>query len=157
MSNFTGTFRHAVDRKGRLSVPSQVIAGLAALADGGFVVAPGPDGCLDAYPKDEWARRVRALRALPAGRAGRYYKRVIVGEARECKIDAHNRILIPQEILARVGITNAVLIVGQLDHLELWQPKAYEAYLAAQTTTIEDVIEDIDSRLGKRDGDESER
>lgn len=157
MSSFTGTFKHAVDRKGRFSVPAQVIAGLAALADGGFVVAPGPDCCLDAYPKDEWARRVRALRSLPAGRAGRYYKRVTVGEARECKIDSHNRILVPQEILARVGVTNSVLIVGQLDHLELWQPKAYEAYLAAQTTTIEDVIEDIDSRLNPRGRDESER
>lgn len=97
------------------------------------------------------------MRSLPAGRAGRYYKRVTVGEARECKIDSHNRILVPQEILARVGVTNSVLIVGQLDHLELWQPKAYEAYLAAQTTTIEDVIEDIDSRLNPRGRDESER
>lgn len=157
MSNFTGTFKHAVDRKGRFSVPTQVVGGLAAFADGGFVVAPGPDGCLDAYPKDEWARRVRALRSLPAGRAGRYYKRVTVGEARECKIDAHNRILVPPEILARAGITNAVLIVGQLDHLELWQPKAYEAYLVAQTTTIEDVIEDIDSKLNAPRRDESER
>jgi MraZ protein len=146
-----------VDRKGRFSVPAQVTSGLAALADGGFVISPGPDGCLDAYPKDEWTRRVRALRSLPAGRAGRFYRRMIVGEARECKIDAHNRVLVPHEILARVGITNAVLIVGQLDHLELWQPKAYEAYLASQTTTIEDVIEDIDSRLNPQGRDESER
>jgi len=156
VSHFIGTYRHAVDRKGRLSIPTQVVSGLGLSSDGTFVVAPGPDGCLDAYPKDEWSRREHILRSLTGGRAGRHYRRMIVGEARECKLDGHNRILVPPEILSRAGITNAVLIVGQLDHLELWQPKAYAAYLDTQTTTLEDVLEDIDARIRERQN-ESDR
>jgi MraZ protein len=157
VSHFIGTYRHTVDRKGRMSIPTQMVAGLAHSADGTFVIVPGPEGCLDAYPRDEWSRRVQVLRSISGGRAGRRYKRVILGEARECKVDGHNRILVPQEILSRAGISNSVLIVGQLDHLEIWQPKAFQAYLAAQTTTIEDVIEEIDARLEKRRIDESDR
>lgn len=153
MSHFLGTFRHAVDRKGRFSIASQHVVGVAASGDGVFVVAPGPEGCLDAYPKDEWTRRERILRSLLGGRDGRYYSRVIIGQARECQLDGHNRILVPPEILAKAGITNSVVIVGQLDHLELWPPKAYDAYLAAQTTTIEDVIEDVDARRNERPRD----
>jgi MraZ protein len=154
VSQFAGAFRHAVDRKGRMSVPTQLSEGLALSADGIFVVVPGPEGCLDAYPTDEWTRRVQIVRSMPGGRLGRFYRRAIIGEARECRIDGHNRILVPPEILRRVGITNSVLIKGQLDHLELWKPEAFEAYMASQTITIEDAIEEIDARLEKRRRDD---
>ena len=150
MSNFIGTFRFAVDAKGRFSVPTIVREGLAASSDGTFVVHPGADGCLEAYPKDEWARRVRTMRSLHAGRAGRYYRRVIVGDARPCKMDGHHRILVPPELLSRAGITDSILIIGQLDHLELWHPEKYETYLGAQHVPLEDILEDIEDNLMKR-------
>jgi MraZ protein len=156
LSNFIGTFKFAVDKKGRFSVPTLVRDGLAASSDGTFVVHPGADNCLEAYPKDEWARRVRILRSLPAGRSGRYYRRVIIGDARPCKMDGHHRILVPPELLARAGITEAVLIVGQLDHLELWQPERYEAYLGTQHVPLEDILEEIESTLAKRRSNKEE-
>lgn len=145
MSDFKGTFKHAVDQKGRFSVPIQVVSGLALSADHTFVVSTGPEKCLDAYPKDEWTRRVQKLKSLPGGKLGRYYKRLIVGDARECKLDGHKRILVPPEILARVGITNMVLIVGQIDHLELWKPEDYETYLESQDIAPADVFDKMDS------------
>ena len=158
MSNFIGTFDFTVDKKGRFSVPTSIREGLASSADGTFVVHPGADQCLEAYPKDEWARRVRILRSLPAGRSGRYYRRVIIGDARPCKMDGHHRILVPPELLARAGIKDAVLIVGQLDHLELWQPEKYKAYLGSQHVPLEDILEEIENtlhkgRLGKEESD----
>ena len=150
MSNFIGTFKFTVDKKGRLSVPTLIREGLASSADGTFVVHPGADNCLEAYPKDEWARRVQILRSLPGGRSGRYYRRVIIGDARPCKMDGHHRILVPPELLARVGITDTVVIIGQLDHLELWQPGRYEAYLDAQHVPLEDILEEIEDTLSKR-------
>lgn len=154
MSQFIGKYKHAVDRKGRMSVPTQLSGGLALSADGTFVVVPGPEGCLDAYPKDEWTRRLQVVRSMPGTRLGRFYRRTIIGEARECRIDGHSRILVPPEMLRRVGITTSVLIVGQLDHVELWKPETFEAYLASQTTTLEDAIEEIDARLEKRRRDD---
>ncbi len=150
MSNFIGTFKFAVDRKGRFSVPTLIREGLASSAENTFVVHPGADQCLEAYPRDEWARRVQVLRSLPGGRSGRYYRRLIAGDARPCKMDGHHRILVPLDLLARAGITDTVLIIGQLDHLEFWQPEKYDSYLAAQKVPLEDVLEEIDTYLGKR-------
>jgi len=150
LSKFSGTFKFAVDKKGRLSVPTPIREEVASSADSTFVVHPGADNCLEAYPKDEWTRRVQLLRTLPAGRSGRYYRRVIIGGARPCKMDSHHRILIPPELLAQVGITDTVVIIGQLDHLELWQPERYQAYLAAQHIPLEDILEEIEDTLYKR-------
>lgn len=147
MSSLIGGFTHAVDKKGRLSIPSQVRAGLAASADVTFVVSPGPEGCLDAYPLDEWNRRVQVLRSIPNKKRGRYYKRQILGTAVRCKMDVHNRILVPPEILRDVGIEGRVLILGQLDHLEFWDPETYRRYIGSHDIPIEDVLEEIEDQL----------
>lgn len=147
MSSLIGGFTHSVDKKGRFNVPAQMRTGLAASADATFVISRGPEGCLDAYPLDEWNRRVRVLRSIPNRKRGRFYKRQILGAAILCKMDIHNRILIPPEILRDVGIEGRVLILGQLDHLELWDPEAYETYTGSHDTPIEDVLEEIEDQL----------
>ena len=147
MSNLIGGFTHSVDRKGRFNVPAQIRSGLAASADATFVISHGPEGCLDAYPQDEWNRRVRVLRSIPNEKQGRYYKRRILGAAVLCKMDVHNRILIPPDILREVGIEGRVLILGQLDHLELWDPETYERYTGSHDIPIEDVLEEIEDQV----------
>jgi MraZ protein len=147
VSSLVGGFTHSVDPKGRFNVPAQIRSGLAASADATFVVSRGPEGCLDAYPQDEWNRRVRVLRAIPNKKRGRYYKRQILGAAVLCKMDVHNRILIPPETLRDVGIEGRVLILGQLDHLELWDPETYERYIRSHNIPIEDVLEEIEDQV----------
>jgi MraZ protein len=153
LSSFIGGFTHSVDKKGRFNVPAQIRAGLAGSADATFVISRGPEGCLDAYPLDEWNRRVRVLRSIPNKKRGRYYKRQILGAAALCKMDVHNRILIPPEVLRGVGIKGRVLILGQLDHLELWDPDTYDGYIGSHDMPIEDVLEEIEDQLngGVRD------
>ncbi len=147
MSSFVGSFRFSVDEKGRFSIPAPLRSGLALSAEGVFVVTPGPEGCLDAYPDDEWRRRLQMLRSVPGGTSGRYYRRLIAGQARQCKMDRQNRILVPPVLLRSVGITKTVLILGQLDHLELWDPTAYRDYIDAQQIPLEDVLEEIETQL----------
>jgi MraZ protein len=154
LSDLIGGFTHAVDKKGRFNIPAQMRAGMAAGADSTFVVSPGPEGCLDAYPLDEWNRRIGVLRSIPNKRRGRYYKRQILGTAVLCRMDVHNRILIPPEILREAGIEGQVLILGQLDHLELWNPEAYKRYVGSHEVPIEDVLEEIEDQVR---GDVSDR
>lgn len=62
-------------------------------------------------------------------------------------MDRQNRILVPPVLLRSVGITKTVLILGQLDHLELWDPTAYRDYIDAQQIPLEDVLEEIETQL----------
>lgn len=147
MSHFIGSHIFTVSKKGRFNIPASLRLGLGVSADSTFVVSRGPEGCLDAYPLDEWTRRVKVLRSIPSKRLGRYYKRLILGRAIQCKMDGHNRILIPPDLLRSVGIENRVLIIGQLDHLELWDPQAHESYMQQQDIPLEDVLEEIEDQL----------
>lgn len=144
MSHLIGGFTHSVDKKGRFNVPSQIRAGLAKSAEGIFIVSQGPDGCLDAYPQDEWNRREQVLRNIPNKRQGRDYKRRILSDAVICKMDVHNRILIPPETLRVVGIEGRVFILGLLNHLELWNPDHYQRVAGSKDVPIEDMLEEIE-------------
>jgi hypothetical protein len=58
---FTGEYRHTVDAKGRLAVPSKFRAQLA----GGAVVSRWLDLCLAIWPRDGWERLASKVAALP--------------------------------------------------------------------------------------------
>src|SRR5712671_1926251 len=49
---FLGTYRHAVDAKGRLAIPARFREQLPT----GTVISKGAEGCLQVYPPKEWAR-----------------------------------------------------------------------------------------------------
>ena len=58
---FMGEYRHTVDPKGRLIVPSK----FRELLGTEFVVTRGLDGCLFVYPMDSWTAYVDKLKKLP--------------------------------------------------------------------------------------------
>ena len=47
---FIGEYQHALDSKNRMIVPSKLREELGNK----FVITKGLDGCLYAYPQDEW-------------------------------------------------------------------------------------------------------
>ncbi len=155
LSTFLGSYRFKVSAKGRLSIPAQVRDGLAAGADNTFVILPGPEGCLEAYPLDEWMRRVRYLKSIPNRKKARIYKRKLLTHAVYCKMDAQHRITIPVDLLRRAGIADEVFIVGQLERLELWHPESYEKHVAENDVPLEDIMEELEGGLGDGGDDES--
>lgn len=58
---FMGEYRHTVDPKGRLIVPSK----FRELLGAEFVVTRGLDGCLFVYPMESWEAYVEELKKLP--------------------------------------------------------------------------------------------
>ncbi|GMA58772.1 hypothetical protein GCM10025858_32750 [Alicyclobacillus sacchari] len=65
MSLFMGEFEHALDSKGRLTVPAKFRDGLGE----SFIVTRGLDKCLFVYPRDEWNVLESKLKSLPMARA----------------------------------------------------------------------------------------
>ena len=55
-----GEYRHTVDPKGRLIIPSR----FRELLGAEFVVTRGLDGCLFVYPMDSWGSYVEELKKL---------------------------------------------------------------------------------------------
>jgi MraZ protein len=134
---FMGEFTHAVDAKGRVSVPSDLRDVLRGVyGDDRFVVTHGFDGrCLRAYPANEWKAlcdRISAQAATPGPSSPGLlqFRRLIFSKARTYPIDKVGRVLIADEHRAFTGIDQQVVFNGNGNFVELWEPSTYEAQQA---------------------------
>jgi MraZ protein len=112
-------------------------------------VTRGFEKCVYIYPQDEWVKMENAIRSLtPTDPEHRFFMRVLLQHATDFQLDAQARITIPKELLQHAEIDGAVLIIGQLEHIEVWNPKEYKKYLDAQHKTYEDVAQTVLQKKG---------
>jgi MraZ protein len=69
--------------------------------------------------------------------------RALLERATESQLDGQFRISIPKELLQFAHIENEVLIIGVLEHIEIWNPGMYEQYLKTQAESYETVAQTV--------------
>ena len=118
MAELLGQHRYQLDSKGRIALPSKF---REAFADGVYLTL-GQDGCLFAYPSEEWARRSSEVRsAPPGGKAGSNYARMFFGNAERADLDGQGRLVIPQTLRSRAGLAKEVVVLGVGERPEIWE------------------------------------
>jgi MraZ protein len=129
MARFKGTYEHTIDDKGRISLPAKLRKNMAEDIES-FTLTRGHDNCLYLYPEDEWRKREDELleRLRTDKTLHRKYRRAVIGGAEEVAIDKQKRVMIPQKFLAAVNIRKDVLLIGNLDKIEIWDPGEFRAY-----------------------------
>lgn len=139
---FRGRFEHAIDEKGRLSIPAKL---REALREEKTLVLTNSDGYLTAYPLAEWRLLEDRIRANPRLKQDlRDYLRLVYSSAEDVSIDGQGRILIPQPLRQRAGITREVVIIGVMDQIEIWDRARWEAKVAAAPSS-----EELTAKLGE--------
>jgi MraZ protein len=126
---FTGEYRHSVDAKGRLAVPSKFRAQL----DSGAFVCRWMDSCLAIWPRTEWDLLAAKVGALPTveNAGARLLSRFVFASAVEVTWDAQGRFVLPSYLREAAGLTSEAVIVGSLDHAEIWTPAGWDGYRKA--------------------------
>jgi MraZ protein len=64
-------------------------------------------------------------------------------ESRDETLDAQGRIALPPRLVAHAKLSKDVLIVGLLDHLEVWNPGLFESYLESSNRSYEEIAGDL--------------
>ncbi len=116
---FRSSSFHTIDPKGRIIIPTRFRAIIAASGGKKGVMVSNMDGSLYAYTFDEWMRIERKILAAKSITM-RQFKRFFLGNACECICDKQDRILIPQTLREYADITKEIVMVGVLDHFEIW-------------------------------------
>ena len=126
---FTGEYRHSVDAKGRVAVPAKFRAQL----DSGAFVSRWMDSCLAIWPRAEWDRLAAKVAALPTveNAGARLFSRFVFANAVEVVWDAQGRFVLPSYLREAAGLGNEAVIVGSLDHAEIWTPAGWDDYRRA--------------------------
>jgi MraZ protein len=85
------------------------------------------DKSLFAYTFEEWAKIENKILALAEkSEYMRRFRRVFVGGAFECNSDKQGRILIPPILRQYSEIEKETVLVGVLDHFEIWSRENWE-------------------------------
>ena len=136
---FIGTFEHTIDDKSRLTLPARF---REALGDG-VILARGIDGNAAVYPRETWKVTVEErMSALdPLSTEARQLRRFFFTGAGEADIDGSGRVLVPSWLVKHAGLERDVVVAGNYDHLELWNPTTWEKHLTAVEGSVEHAAE----------------
>ena len=123
---FRGSFFHTIDSKGRIIIPAKFRDVIKAQESNGVMVSR-IDGGLVAYTYDEWRNiETRILSLAEKSENMRRFRRVFIGGAFECACDKQDRILIPQNLRQYAELDKEIVLVGVLDHFEIWSRKSWD-------------------------------
>lgn len=140
---FIGEYQHALDSKNRMIVPSKFREGLSNL----FVMTKGLDGCLYAYPMEEWRKLEEKLKSLPmTNKDARAFVRFFFSGAAEIEMDKQGRALIPQNLIEYAGIVKDIVSIGVSTRIEIWSKEKWDEY-NEQNIDFEEIAEKM-SELG---------
>jgi MraZ protein len=85
------------------------------------------DRCLLIYPEPTWIEIEKKINDLPSfNNATRILKRLYVGHAHEVEMDGQGRVLLPPKLREFAGLAKKVALVGQGEHLELWDEERWD-------------------------------
>jgi MraZ protein len=123
---FRGSFVHTIDEKGRVIIPAKFRDVIKAGGGDGVMVSK-MDNSLFAYTYEEWSKIENKILALAEkSEYMRRFRRVFIGGAFDCNCDKQGRILIPPILRYYSGIDKEIVLVGVLDHFEIWSRENWE-------------------------------
>jgi MraZ protein len=108
------------------------------------------DKGLVAFTLKEWEKiESRILALAEKSENMRRFRRVFIGGAFECNCDKQDRILIPPTLREYAGLGKEIVLVGVLDHFEIWSRENWDKENTAMEKDIkrEDVRNEI-AKLG---------
>lgn len=133
-----GEFKHNIDTKGRLIMPSKFRDELGEK----FVVTRGMDGCLFGYPQNEWEVLEEKLKEMPlAKKDARTFVRFFYSAATECEIDKQGRINIPQTLRTHASLEKECVVIGVSNRIEIWSQERWDDFSDEAEANFDELAE----------------
>lgn len=130
MFAFRGRSDVSLDDKGRLAIPARYRDVLTESRGGQMVITQSPhrEGGLLLYPLGAWEEIEPKLAQLSDFQeAPRLIKQMILGTARECRLDKSGRVLVPGELRKHAGLKRRVCLVGMIHRFQLFEPLQWDS------------------------------
>jgi MraZ protein len=123
VNGFVGQYEHQMDTKGRVSLPS---AFRREAGSDRFVLLQWEKPYLTLFPEAKWVAVQEKLLEYRRSEPQAWNQvRLIVSNAVEVAPDKQGRILVPGGLQEAASLASTVLLSGNLDRIELWDPKTY--------------------------------
>ncbi len=135
MNGFVGQYEHQMDPKGRVSLPS---AFRREAESDRFVLLQWEKPYLTLFPESKWVEvQQRLLEFRRTDAKAWNHVRLIVSQAVEVAPDKQGRILVPAGLQEAAELDGAVLLSGNIDRVELWNPETYRQSVEGAAGSLE--------------------
>lgn len=142
MHMLLGEYRHNLDPKKRLSIPSKLRKEMSQ----GAILTRGFDSCLFLFPSQSWKPFAEMLGGLSiAKKDTRSFARFFLANAVEVEFDSLGRILIPDNLKNHAGLKKSVVVAGMFNRIEIWDEEKWNAY----GSELEKNSDNIAEKLGE--------
>jgi len=125
VTTFLGSYEFQMDEKGRVSLPSAFRRGVE---DPRFVLLQWKAPALTLFPMAAWAETQERLLQFRRKQPELWSDVLsVTSSAVEVTPDKQGRILIPGRLVSAGGLAGTILLVGNIDRVEIWDPEAFQS------------------------------
>ena len=148
MAAFFGEFGQTIDSKHRMAIPMALREQMDPEEDGDrFILALGPDLHLWLHPQLAYEKLLKQLRRSPLPDRDSRKIGLMFAMARVVRPDKQGRIVLPEKSMQRARVAEAVTLVGQYDHIEIWPTEEWEQRVREDLPNYGETIYDAAERL----------
>lgn len=115
---FRGQFDYSLDAKNRLNVPAK----LRPAFSNGVVLAKALEPCVAIWAPEAFEAWTESFLAglNPLSTERRKLTRFFAGNSWDVELDSAGRVTLGAPLLSHAGISKEVVVVGNIDHIEVW-------------------------------------
>ena len=145
---FFGRHDHSLDEKSRLMLPTR----LRDQLKGQLYMTLGLGRCINLYTYEAFMKIADQRASLnDLAKEERGFMRTFFSSSMECEMDKQGRILLPKNLQKLAFISKDVVVIGNNDHVEIWDRDRYEQVELEQLERFEDDAQTIGERFIKED------
>ncbi len=128
--SFVGNYRHSLDSKNRVFIPSKY---RDKLDDTFYITRNLNSESLVIYSQDEWDKKSQKIEEIPESEA-EDIKDTFYTEAIDPTPDGQGRVTLSPALIAFANITKNVVIAGYGNHIQIWAEESWETRQQAKNT-----------------------
>lgn len=135
---YAGQFRHAIDEKNRITIPSR----WRRKAAEEFILLPDSQNqFLLVMAPEEFARMsaVAENNNSVAARERRVFLRQLHSRAQHAVADKQGRLVLPEDLCRKIGLKDEVALVGGRGRFEIWNAAQWKRAREEETSTYQHV------------------
>ncbi len=141
---FYGEYKHILDEKGRLFIPSKFRTTLKEKSIDKFYVTRGLDRCLFVFTEQEWGTITQKFKDLPMTQKNlRSFARQFFSGAYEAACDKQGRIVLPTNLMEHAQIQKNVVVIGVSNRFEIWDETVWKNFSKDSLDSYEKIAEEL--------------
>jgi MraZ protein len=138
---FIGKYYHHLEEKGRLSLPKKFRD-----QESNWVITRGLDGCLFLLRAENFEKEIQKIsNSSFTKKANRDLVRLMTNEAQELTTDQNGRVNLPNYLIDFAELNKELVVVGSLDHIEIWNQEKYHHYIDQIEAKAEEIAENVEN------------